>query len=363
VSKRYRYLKQGKFLLSLDQSILRVTRSVALGYERNKLSAIGIPKTLRQGSVRAITKDRLRLLNSRNVIELPAFGHIGMAVHRGYKVFDFEQHYVTKVFAPGTDPDAARLEIRASRYSSDIAAAPRFIEEGPGHEWYREEYICGVHATDPEVRSGKDVREYYPAIEDCLLDLVACRPPKFIDTIAHIDLYSDTSFRDRWVDAGQDEEQVNEIVSYVEELTDWLRKQPKPDRLQLVLTHGDFSLVNAIATDGGLRFIDWEGVTFGGLYNDVIHFLFAERYYDRIDESFIDEMTEFVSRYREAALDRFSELRESSELDFALARRLYYLERIGLMLNRSISSNLCNVVINSIATFRAYDQDAGDVAA
>jgi hypothetical protein len=330
----------------------RVIRYVALGYERNKLSAIGIPRKLRQRAVRAVTKDRLRLLDSKNVLELPAFGNIGMAVHRGYKVF-----------APGTHPEAARLEIRASRHSSNIAAAPRFIEEDPGHEWYREEYICGVHATDAEVRSGKDVRDYYPAIENCLLDLVACRPPKLVDTMAHIDEYSDTSFRDRWADAGQGVKQIDEIVTYVEELADWLRKQPKPDRLQLVLTHGDFSLVNAIATDDGLRFIDWEGVTSGGLYNDVIHFLFAERYYDRIDESFVDEMTEFVSRYHDAALDRFPELREAAELDFTLARRLYYLERIGLMLKRSISSNLCSVVGNSIATFRAYDQDAGDVAA
>lgn len=363
MTKRYRYLQQGKFLLSLDQSMLQAIQYITLGYERNRLNAIGIPNTLRQGSVRAIIKDRLRLLNSANVIELPAFGHIGMAVHRGYKVFDFERDYVTKVFAPDTDPDAARLEIHGSRHTSDIAAAPKFIEEDPGHGWYREEYICGTHATDPEVRSGKDVREYYPAIEDCLLDLVACRPPKYIDTLAHIEQHSDTSFREHWLAAGQDAGQVSEIVTYVDELSDWLQEQRKPDRLQLVLTHGDFSLVNAIVTDDGMRFIDWEGVTFGGLYNDVMHFLFVERYYGRIDESFIDEMTEFVARYREAALDRFSELREAADLDFALARRLYYLERIGLLINRSISSNLCNVVIKSIATFRAYDRDAGDVAA
>lgn len=362
MSKRYRYLQQGKFLLSLDQTVPSAIRTVVLGYERNKLNSIGVPKTLRQGSIRAIIKDRLRLLNSANVIELPVFGNIGMAVHRGYKVFDFQRHYVTKVFAPGTDPDVARLEIRGSRHTSKIAAAPKFIEEDPGHEWYCEEYIYGVHATDPEARSGKDVREYYPAIEDCLLDLVACRPPRLIDTLTHIEQYSDTSFRNRWIDAGQDEQQINEIVKYVEELSEWLRQQPTPDRLQLVLTHGDFSLVNAVVTNSRMRFIDWEGVTFGGLYNDVIHFLFVERYYDRIDESFVDEMTEFVCRYKEAVLDRFPELREAADLDFALARRLYYLERIGLMLKRSISSNLCNVVIKSIATFRAYDQDAGDVA-
>ena len=359
----YRYVRQGKYLLSLDQSIPGVISSVVLGYDRNKLNSIGIPKSIRRAALRAVVKDRFRLLGPDRVIELPAFGHIGMAVHRGCKVFDFQQQHVTKIFEPGTDPEGARLEIRASRHASNIAAAPRFIAEDPGHAWYREEYICGVHATDTEVRTGVDVHDYFPAVENCLLDLVACRSPKNVDTIAHIDEYSDTSFRDRWIVAGHDADQVNEIATYIENLGDWLSKQPKPDRLQLVLTHGDFSLVNAIATDEGLRFIDWEGVTFGGLFTDVIHFLFAEHYYKRIGASFANEMSEFVARYRAAALERFPELRDAADLDLTFARRLYYLERLGLMVKRSVSSHHCNVVSRSIGTFRDYDNDVGDVAA
>jgi hypothetical protein len=363
VGNAYRYVRQGKYLLSLDQSAASVIRSVVLGYGRNKLNSIGIPKPLRLMALRAVLKDRLRLLGPQKVIELPAFGHIGIAVHRGCKVFDFQQHHVTKIFEPGTDPESANLEIRASKHSSAIAAAPKFIAEDPGHAWYREEYICGVHATDAEARKGVDVHTYYPAIQDCLLDLVACKAPKHVDTLAHIDEYSDTSFRDRWIAAGHDVSQVNDIATYIENLGNWLRNQPGPDRLQLVLTHGDFSLVNAIATDEGLRFIDWEGVTYGGLYTDIIHFLFAERYYKRIGESFVYELSEFVTRYRKAALERFPELREAADLDLTFARRLYYLERLGLMVKRSVSSHHCNVVSRSISTFHDYDNDAGDVAA
>ena len=363
MTEHYRYRQQGKFLLSLDQSLLSAIRFVALGYRRNRLAAIGIPRRLRLACTRAIIKDRLRLGDAGNVVELPAFGHIAMAVHRGYKVFDFKRASVTKVFAPGTDSEDAKLEIDANRHSSEIKAAPRFIEEDPGHAWYREEYICGEHATDPAQRSGKDVREYYPAVADCLLDLVGSRPPKLVDTLAHIELHADTSFRSRWLAAGQDERQLDEIVRYIEEIAGWLRKHAKPDQIQLVPSHGDFSLVNTIVTDSGLRFIDWEGLAYGGLYNDLVHFLFVERYYGRIGERFTDEMADFVSRYSEAAANRYPELRSSVDLDFAFARRLYYLERISLLLRRSISSNLCNVIIKSIATFRAYDLDAGDIAA
>jgi hypothetical protein len=363
VGNEFRYVRLGKYLLSLDQSILSVIRNVSLGYDRNQLNSIGIPKPVALATLRVIIKHALRLLEPDRVIELPAFGHVGIAVHRGCKVFDFQNRYVTKVFEQGTDPEAAMLEIRASRHASNIAAAPKFIDEDPGHTWYREEYICGVHATDAEVRDGVDIHDYYPAVEDCLLDLVACKSPIEVDTMVHIDEYSDTSFRDRWIAAGHDVEQVNQIAGYIEELGDWLRKQPAPDRLQLVLTHGDFSLVNAISTDDGLRFIDWEGVTYGGLVTDVIHFLFAERYYSRIGESFVAELSEFVARYRAAALARFPELREAADLDLTFARRMYYLERLGLMVKRSVSSHHCNVVSRSIETFREYDNDAGDIAA
>jgi hypothetical protein len=363
VGNAYRYVRLGKYLLSLDQSIPSVIKSVILGYDRNQLNSIGIPKPVAAATLRAIVKDRLRLLEADRVIELPAFGHIGMKVHRGCKVFDFLRQHVTKIFEPGTDPEAARLEISASRHASDIAAAPKFIAEDPGHAWYREEYICGLHATNSAVRNGVDVHDFYPAVEECLLDLVACRPPKITATLAHIDEYADTSFRARWIAAGHDANQVNGIAVYIEDLGNWLRKHPKPDRLQLVLTHGDFSLVNAIATDEGLRFIDWEGVTYGGLFTDVIHFLFAERYYKRIGESFITELSVFVDRYRRAVLERFPELQQAAELDLIFARRLYYLERLGLMVKRSVSSHHCNVLSRSIETFREFDKNAGDVTA
>lgn len=362
MGKSYRYLKHGKYLVCLDQSILDVIRFVVLGYERNKLGSIGISKSIARAAVRAVVKDRLRLLGSRTLTELPTFGHVGITVHRGCKLFDFSRNHVTKVFGSDANAEDARLEIRASKHASDIEAAPRFIVEDPGRAWYREEYVRGVHATDAEVRTGADILDYYPAIENCLLDLVACKPPKYVDTMEHIKQKADVSFREQWIDAGQDTDRVQEIAEYVTQLNDWLRNQQKPDRLQLVLTHGDFSLVNAIVTDDGLRFIDWEGVTSGGLFSDVFHFLFAERYYKRIADSFLVEVSEYTDRYRNACLGRFPELREATKLDQTIARRLYYLERLSLMLKRSVSTNLCDVVCNSIATFNAYDQDAGDVA-
>jgi len=358
----YRYFKIGKYLACLDQSILDIVKIVILGYKRNNLSAIGVSRSFGKATIRAILKDKLRLLSASKMVELPVFGHIGMQVHRGCKVFDFDRQLVTKVFDPETDSQDATKEIAASKHASEVAAAPRFIAEDPNRAWYQEEYICGVHATDAEFRDGAEIMDFYPDVEKCLLDLVARKQPIYIDTMRHINNHADDSFRNRWLSAGQDAKKVGEIEDFIERLREWLAIQSKPDQLQLVLTHGDFSLVNAIATSDGLRFIDWEGVSFGGIYSDVFHFLFAEHYYGRTSGNFLKELPVFVERYREASQMRFPDLRDAAELDLTFARRLYYLERVSLLLDRATSSNLCRVVCNSIALFRDFDRDAGDDA-
>jgi aminoglycoside phosphotransferase (APT) family kinase protein len=358
----YRYLRLGKYLACLDQSILSVVKSIGLGYKRNQLDSIGISRSIAKVAIRALIKDKLRLLGPGNVVELPAFGHIGMQVHRGGKVFDFDRQVAIKIFGPEADSRAAAMEIAASKQASEVAAAPRFIAEDAGMAWYAEEYICGIHATDAEFRDGAEILDFYPDVEECLLDLVACQPATSVDTTEHVNSSADMSFQNRWLDAGVGTKTVDEVVAYVERLREWLVNQPKPDQLQLVLTHGDFSLVNAISTVDGLRFIDWEGVAPGGLYSDIFHFLFAERYYERTSDNFPLELTVIVEKYREAARARFPELHPATEINMTFARRQYYLERLCLLLNRAESPNLSKVVSNSITTFRDFDHEVGDAA-
>ena len=359
----FRYFKIGQHLVCLDQSIIDIFKSVGLGYGHNKLSSIGVSRPIGRAAIKAVIRDKLRLLSSANLVDLPAFGHIGMQVHRGWKLFDFDRQEVTKVFGGESGSQHAMSEIAASKQVSEIAAAPGFVAEDPDLAWYREEYVCGTHATDPEFSTDIDVLDLYPAIEKCLLDLVACKPPVLVDVDVHINRLADSSFRNRWLDAGQDIKQVDEISGFVEEMRHWLAAQTKPDKLQLVLTHGDFSLVNAISTSTGLRFIDWEGIASGGLYSDIFNFLFVERYYGRDSVNFLQEMSVFIERYGRAIQARFPELYEAAAFDLTLARRQYYLERTGLLLKRDVSSNLCKVVCKSIAMFRDFDLEAGDVAA
>ena len=358
----YRYHRIGKYLVCLDQSICDAVKIVGFGHDKYKLRSIGISRAAGRKAAIIVARGNFGLLNAAQQMVLPVFGHIAMRVHRGFKVFDFNKLEVTKVFDQGTPSDTATQELAASKQASEVGAAPSYIAEDPGLAWYREEYVCGVHATDPEFRAGAEILDFYPDVERCLLDLVSCKPAIHVNAVAHINRHADISFRDRWLKAGLDLKEVDEIVTYVERIQQWLLDQPKPDQLRLVLTHGDFSLVNAISTGAGLRFIDWEGVAPGGLYSDILHFLFVEKYYDRASASFAKDMSAFIEKYRKSIQARFPELCQAAEIDITFARRQYYLERLSLLLDRDVSSNLCKVVSKSIAMFRDFDRDAGDSA-
>jgi len=358
----YRYHRIGKYFVCVDQSIAGAVKTLLLDYDGNQLQSIGFSRSASRKAAQFVIRGKLALLRPGQQIELPVYGQIAMQVHRGFKVFDFKASVVTKVFDATTSSESARREVAASRQASNVAAAPRFVTEDPGLAWYREEYVCGVHATDAGFRNTRKILDFYPDVEVCLLQLVASNPPSEVDTTAHINGLADNSFRDRWLQAGCDASTVDEIETYLERLRKWLADHTKSDQVQLVLTHGDFSLVNAISTNAGLRFIDWEGIAPGGLYSDVFNFLFVERYYGRASTGFMRDLAAFVQRYRDACRTRFPELREAADGDLTFARRQFYLERLSLLLDRAESDNLCKVVCKSIAMFRDFDREAGDVA-
>jgi hypothetical protein len=361
MDRRWRYVKVGKFLVCVDQPVPELVRFLWLGYEENKLDSIGLPRGFWRSALKHLIVVRVRRSDPADLIDLPAFGHMGMQVHGGHKLFDLHSQTVTKVFASAVDALTAEKEIAASRQASAVAAAPRFIDSDPDLKWYCEEYIRGVHATDAVYRDGVSIPGLYSEVETCLLDLVKSAPPVLVGTDGHVNALADDGFRARWVDANGDPHMIEECTQYLEALRGWLTKSDvKPRELQLVLTHGDFSLVNAISTGDTLRFIDWEGIRPGGLYSDVYHFLFAERYYDRATEHFLHDVANYVASYQSTCLERLPELRDAANIDLTFARRLYYLERVRLMLDREVSANIGQVILKSIAMYRQFDRDLGD---
>jgi len=335
---------------------------VFLGHEKYGLRSIGFPKTESVRALREIMKGKVGLRSTAQQIDLPVFGHLAIRVHRGYKVFDFRRSEVIKVFNEDTTIADIDNEIAASMMASAVSSAPRHISLGPDRRWYTEEYISGTHATQIVEGPNSQFINYYSEVENCQLELVSSQLQQTVDPRDHFDGLSDDSFRARWLASGIESGVVDRIAEYVTRLHKWLAEKSGPEKLPLVLTHGDFSLVNAISTDSGLRFIDWEGIGAGGALSDVFNFVFVERYYDRASPDFVAEACNFVTRYRDAVIAHSPQLKSISTSNLVYARRLYYLERMKLLLDREVTANLSNVVDKSIALFNDFDRESGVIA-
>jgi aminoglycoside phosphotransferase len=302
---------------------------------------------------------RQKLLRSGGAgSSLPAFGNIAIRVHRGYKIFDLDSSRVTKAFADGVSEAEARLQMDACRLASNIAAAPRFIAADSGHAWYTEEFIPGVHGTETTVAKHGRFMDFYPDVEACLLDLASAGPVQTVEVASYLEELTAPCLFDEWDVHSKAEGAAHEIRRYQAGLRRWLAKNCVAETMQLVLIHGDFSLVNVIATGRAFRVVDWEGIRYGNLFGDCYNFVFAEKYYDRARSDVTVEMAEIMQRYGDAALRRFPGLRDSVGVPQPFAMRLYYLERLRLLLQRHVSANLISVIRKSIMMFRDFDAAA-----
>jgi aminoglycoside phosphotransferase (APT) family kinase protein len=201
--------------------------------------------------------------------------------------------------------------------------------------------------------------EYYPDVECCLLELIGAGEPESVETSAYIDRLTDPALLGRWEITPGAEEAVTEIRLFQDQLKQWLSQQQVAPRSELVLSHGDFSLVNVIIADGQFRIIDWEGIRHGVLYADCLNFVFVEKYYQRTTTDITEETAEVMRRYGDAVAAKYPRLKDMAEVPQAVSMRLYYLDRLHLMLEREVTDNLASVVRKSIQMFRDFDSAAG----
>jgi len=357
----FRYRKTGKHLICIDQSLISAIKALCINYSAHELHSLNFSRQNGMSALKTILRHKMLPRETDEVITLPVFGNIGIKVHHGVKVFDLERSEVSKVFESSFSREGMREEVEASRIASAVAAAPRHIMADSDFSWLRESYIAGRNAARLMRAGSSDYLSYYQDVEDCLLDLVGCHEPVTVSLSAHLNGLTTIPFLKSWSAAGMAGRDIDKIQLYRGELKDWLVNESRQDDLQLVLTHGDFSLVNAIKTNRGLRFIDWEGIGFGGLYSDLFNFVFVERYYERSSERFSAELNTYLQTYRHTVRSRFPTLQDAASLDLVFARRLYYLERISLLLEREVSPKLCEVVLKSIELFSKFDIEAGDI--
>ena len=351
----YRFQNTGKYLVCLDQTVWNLTRTAVIGFRENGLASLGLSMSIVMRFLKILIRSKFSVVSPDRFVMMPAFGHIGMQVHRGVKLFDLRRREVTKVFTSHDSAELAEQEISASKTASKLSAAPRFLRADVDLNWFSEEYICGEHGSAVVAKHSSDFLKYYAEVEKCLLELALSVPPKTVRMRDHVEGLIEPNFAERWLAAGIDAADVSLVSTYIEKLQQWLLDQAGDENIALVLSHGDFSMVNAILTDGGLRFVDWEGVALRSAPGDALNFAFTEAFYERVTDQFVSETQGVFEHYRKAFRARFPDLTEAVSQSDEIAQRLYYLERIRVMLDRDVTPNLGHVVTRSISLFQDFD--------
>ena len=201
---------------------------------------------------------RLGLRDNVQMVQLPVYGQFGMAVHKGYKIFNLRRGVVIKIFDPDVNQSSILHEIEQLKKISQIDFAPSLTKCDTAERWYEEEYI---RSTIPSAHRSADLRTllkaFYEEAMPCLKSLMSFQSPEVKDHMVYLkELIGIPEVRRLSTEelAGSEFEKIKSFLDY---MVGRLREKGNVP-IYLVFTHGDFCPANMLSTKRGIKFIDWE---------------------------------------------------------------------------------------------------------
>lgn len=338
-----KYFCSGCNLIALAWTLLVKTRSLnldALGIQQRQLPAI----------LQSIIRYRKRApAVSADTLILPAFGHLCMRVHRGYKVFNLSKLTTTKIFDQNLDAVSASSEINSVREAASLDFAPTLIEVDPQNRWYTETFYPGKRSLKKE--SSDPAAVYERLIADHLCQMILSKPLRTVGLAEHLHETRD-SIKQRLTVF--DHELSKRIHDFVRRIT--TRLEASTDRpIRLAFTHGDFSFVNFLYRNSDIAVVDWESAQHRSLLHDLYNYFLTELYYERIQSNLstsIDDAIASLIRRLVLIDPNFPGKLIGSKETY---RWLYYLERLLTLLDREASSVQMNVIKRSMDVFDEHE--------
>ena len=308
-------------------------------------------------SVKGLIKHQLRLRNQGQVINLPFYGHLCLPVHRGYKLFNFKQKTVTKIFAAGINIGTVKSEIERVRTASIFDFAPNVWRWDVSKRWYEEEFTRGYPCYSilkSDTVSYFKIFQQYAA--PCLEQMILLEPPRVTNLTAPIhetlgimqnNLYSKSELNSKKVDSVKD---------FVETMAERLRVEENA-KIYIAFSHGDFSLLNILKINSGIKVIDWESAGWRSVLCDLYNYFFTELYFKRATtRNIITEVDEAISSLQSRLKRKVPDVALEIVSLSRIYLRLYYIERIGMLLDRELDDWQLDVILRSIEVFNCYEE-------
>ena len=106
--------------------------------------------------------------------------------------------------------------------------------------------------------------------------------------------------------------------------------------------------------------IDWESVAYRNILYDLYNYFFTEIYYERVKTNLVPEINHAIWSLQSRLMSQAPDIAKPLISLADCYRRLYYFERIRMLLARELSDKLLNVIVRSIEVFNRYEEAVGD---
>jgi thiamine kinase-like enzyme len=146
------------------------------------------------------------------------------------------------------------------------------------------------------------------------------------------------------------------IYSFIDSIVNKIFEK-SVDKIPLVFSHGDFSLVNILKSDDGIKVIDWEDAARRNPLYDLYNYFFTESYYGRTTSKITLEVNAAIKSIQARLVTKSPEIAAALLPSAEIYRWLYYLERVGMLLGRDFSSKILEVILRSIEVFNACEEN------
>jgi aminoglycoside phosphotransferase len=354
MTQPYQYVRVYRPYFCLQQNPLALARFLYFGGRSIRRDLLRLGRGTAAGAIAAILQRRLLRRGGEAVLALPFYGNVCLPVHRGYKLFDFQRNRVIKVFASDVAAATVAGEIEAVRTASQTCCAPKIHRWSVADKWYEEDFVAGDQGhlvTRPE----STFELYRRDIEPCLARLILLQAPVRANLADYLDQLAGMLAADRLSQLRLDEEIILAIERCVESAAEPLRRQGERS-IDLVFSHGDFSLRNIVRMKRGIAVVDWENAGRRSPLCDLYNFFFTELYYERTNLNTAKaHMDEAIASMQACLSAQASPLASGLLASAPLYRALYYFERVQVLLSRELNDRRLNVLMRSIAIFDQFE--------
>ena len=353
----YKYKKLGNHYICMQQNPLLLGSLYLFGYNRLNLNLIGVKRKNILGVLKLFIPFGVK---NDKVVSLPIAGNICIQVHRGYKVFDYTQNTVTKVFSSEIEQSTVEREIRDVKEASKLTYAPRIRRLNLEEKWYMEDFIKGdMGYSTPEAKAGTFFEKYEKVIVQCLEDMLWLQPQTKVSSRNYINEMISSIEKKNLLDTDLDKNKVTEILRYINTLAENLNSR-NTKTIYLAFSHGDYSLVNIVQMGKNLGVIDWEGVASRSILFDLYNYFLTELYYGRASKTLGLQVNRAITNLSRMLEKKASYLGREVMTYQELYRKIYYIERLKMLLDREFSNKQLDVAVRSMEVFQSYEQQYGN---